>query len=100
MSCYALAWSSVDVTSRKDHAARARVVAVGVQAARACADRASEQRRACGRKPVQTDEHPVRDPFELDEASDDPAAALESMKHNCCDEMPAEEVRAHTDDGR
>jgi hypothetical protein len=42
-------------------------------------------------------DHPVRDPFELDEASDDPAAALESMKHNCCDEMPAEEIRTHTD---
>lgn len=38
-----------------------------------------------------------RDPFALDETSDDPAAALESMRHNCCDEMPAEELRDHTD---
>jgi hypothetical protein len=49
--------------------------------------------------PVSAPQHPVRDPFELDDESDDPAAALESLKHNCCDEMPAEEIRAHTDDG-
>jgi hypothetical protein len=47
--------------------------------------------------PVTQTQHPVRDPFELDDESDDPAAALESMKHNCCDEMPAEEIRAHSD---
>jgi hypothetical protein len=49
---------------------------------------------------VPAEQRPVRDPFELDDESDDPAAALESMKHNCCDEMPAEEIRAHTDEGR
>jgi hypothetical protein len=38
---------------------------------------------------------PVRDEFELDEDTDDPAAALDSMRHNCCDEMPAEEIRDH-----
>ncbi|HET8933214.1 MAG TPA: hypothetical protein VFN67_07250 [Polyangiales bacterium] len=37
------------------------------------------------------------DPFALDEQSDNPAEALESMRHNCCDEMPAEELREHTD---
>jgi hypothetical protein len=37
------------------------------------------------------------DRFALDEQSDDPAGALESMRHNCCDEMPADELRKHTD---
>jgi hypothetical protein len=37
----------------------------------------------------------VRDEFELDENADDPAAALESLRHNCCDEMPASELRTH-----
>lgn len=37
-----------------------------------------------------------RDPFALDEESDDPAAALESMRHNCCDEMPADEIGKHS----
>ena len=36
------------------------------------------------------------DPFALDEQSDNPAEALDSMRHNCCDEMPAEELREHT----
>jgi hypothetical protein len=40
---------------------------------------------------------PVRDPFELDEASDDPAAALEGLKHDCCEAMPEDEVRRHVD---
>ena len=39
---------------------------------------------------------PPRDQFELDEDTDDPAAALDSMRHNCCDEMPANEVRQHS----
>jgi|GEM_PF-3928817 len=39
---------------------------------------------------------PVRDPFELDDEPEDPAAALEAMRHNCCDEMPADEIRAHS----
>jgi hypothetical protein len=37
----------------------------------------------------------VRDQFELDEDTDDPAAALDSMRHNCCDEMPASEIKKH-----
>jgi hypothetical protein len=40
---------------------------------------------------------PVRDPFELEDEPDDPAAALEAARHNCCDEMPADEIRAHSD---
>jgi hypothetical protein len=55
---------------------------------------------AGSREAVPAEQRPVRDPFELDDESDDPAAALESMKHNCCDEMPPEEIRAHTDEGR
>lgn len=38
-------------------------------------------------------QRPVRDPFELEDEPEDPAAALEAMRHNCCDEMPADEIR-------
>lgn len=50
--------------------------------------------------PVADDQPAPRDPFALDEPSDDPGAALESMKHNCCDEMPAHEIREHVGDTR
>jgi hypothetical protein len=49
-------------------------------------------------QPVADDEPPPRDQFDLDEEGDDPGAALESMKHNCCDEMPAKEIRQHVQD--
>jgi hypothetical protein len=37
---------------------------------------------------------PVRDQFEQDDEVDDPAQALQALRHNCCDEMPADQVRA------
>ena len=55
------------------------------------------QERAAPTPPPEAAESAPHDPFALDETSDDPAAALESMRHNCCDEMPAEELREHTD---
>ena len=46
---------------------------------------------------TEEEQPPPRDEFELDEDADDPAAALESMRHNCCDEMPANEIREHVE---
>jgi hypothetical protein len=39
---------------------------------------------------------PAEDPFLLPEGeTGDPAEAEEALRHDCCDEMPAEEVQKH-----
>jgi hypothetical protein len=84
-----------------------RAVAVGLllgackQAAPARVEPVSDQAKVAPTQPNPDDDapalRPVRDPFELDDEVEDPAAALEALRHNCCEEMPADELRKHTD---
>jgi hypothetical protein len=39
---------------------------------------------------------PAEDPFAIpDDEPIDPVEALQAARHNCCDEMPADQVKAH-----
>jgi len=53
---------------------------------------------AAPRVETQAQYAPVEDPFLLPEGeSGDPAEELQALRHDCCDEMPVDELKAHVE---
>jgi len=47
--------------------------------------------------PTKSAQSPVEDPFALpDDAPIDPTEEFQALRHNCCDETPADQVEAHS----